>query len=303
MAGGLLSLFATYLIYPILTVVMVVVAAIIAKKNGLLKSKRLITYTLVSLIILVIPALLGFLGYHFMPYAYIVLIAVYIVLGAYNDRLLPWAFNKKKDEKKSQNGQAKKEDEKTLKYRAKIIFTLFQLLVAMLLFVLVFNLCNELKYGLWASTCMISFVLPTLLLQTYRLFIHIPMPFYKVWKYDDITYTSSTDDIDHSKLKVVRVELFKQEDDLRYTRLNVKVPEELLVGQWIKLLFDDFNKRTPHEPIDVYGKESTGWIFYVKAWVLAPRRYLDHELTVKENRIREKHLIVAKRVKYINEQE
>jgi hypothetical protein len=285
MTAEILTLFTTYLIFPIIGLLIIGIAAFVAKKNDLLKNKRLTVYMILSVLTLIVPALLGLLSYSFMPFGYIVLLGVYILAGWYNDLLLTWVFNRE-----------------NLKYRAKITFTLFQLVIAMALFVVVFNLCNDLKYGLWAATAMLAYVLPTLLLQSYRIFIRIPVPIYKVWTYEGATDFSASEEIDHTKLKVVSVELFKQEEDAQSTRINVKVPDEIQVGQWIKMLFDDYNKQSAHSPIDVDGEDSSGWIFYVKSWALAPRRYLDPDLTVKANRIREKHLIVAKRVKTINEE-
>lgn len=282
MSTSILILFTTYLIYPILGLIMIVVAALIAKKNGLMKNKRLIAYALLSALLLAVPALLGFLNYNFMPYAYIALTGFYLLTGYLNDYLLPWVFNNV-----------------DLKYRIKITFTLFQTLLAMLLFVLLFNLCNELKYGLWASTTLLSFVLPSLLVQSYRIFIYIPTPIYKVWVYDDASGFSAPEELDHSELKVVKVEVFKQEDDPKPTRINTKFHDDMILNDWIKLLLDDYNKQWAHAPIQVSGSDTSGWIFYVKSWALAPRRYLDYELTLKENRIKERHLIVGKRVRNI----
>ena len=279
------TLFTTYLIYPILGVLMIVIAAIVAKKNKLLKNKRLISYTLLSALLAALFALLGFLDYNFMPYGYIVLAIIWFVIGYYNDRLLPWAFKKKQEQE--------------LKYRTRIIYTFFQIILGMLLFALVFNLCNELKYGFWASTALLAFVLASLLHRTYDIFIHIPVLVYKVWDYGSCLGYSHPEDLDYSKLKVALLEVFKNEGDAEPIRINVKAPEELQFGDWIKLFFEDYNKKTPQAPIDVYDHDDGGWIFYVKPWLLAPRRYLDYELTVAENRIKERQLIVAKRVKNI----
>lgn len=281
MSGSVGTLFTTYLLYPIIVLVLVVVGLIVMKKNNLLRNKRLISFALLSALVLAVPALLGFLGYGFMPYGYIVISILYFFLGWSNDRLLPWVF--KKD----------------IKYRVKIGFTLFQLVAGMLLFTFLFNLCSDLKFGIWASTSMLSFILASLLLRSYEIFIHIPALVYKVWKYDSSIGSSAPEDIDHSKLKVVTVELFKQETDPEPIRINAKVPDGMLFGDWVKLLFEDYNKKSVHSPIDVYGEEGCGWIFYIKSWVLAPRKYIDYELSVNDNLIKERHLIVAKRVKNI----
>lgn len=291
MSSTLITLFTTYLIYPILMLVMVLFAAMMAKKNNLLKNKRLIAYTLLSMLILAAPALLGFLDYNYMPWAYIASAVVYFIAGYCNDKLLPWVF------KKGQGKDGKEGDE--LKYRTKIIYTVLQVVLSLLLFVLVFNMCNELKYGIWAATAMLSFILASILRRSYDIFIHIPALVYKVWNYGTCPGYATPEDIDHSKLRVVLVELFKNEGDAEPTHINAKAPEELMLGDWIKLIFEDYNIKNPNAPIDVFDYEDGGWIFYVKSWFLAPRRYLDYELTVAENRIRERHLIVAKRVKNI----
>lgn len=279
MSGSILPLFTTYLIYPLVGLLMIVVAALIAKKNGLLKNKRMITYTIISVLLLAVPALLGFLDYNFMPYGYVALAALYLLVGYYNDRVLEWVFKKE------------------VKYRVRITYMVFQLILGMLLFTLVFNLCNELKYGLWASTMMLPFVLFSLLYRTYDVFIHIPALIYKVWDYSACQGYPRPDDLDHSNLDTRDVELFKKESDTEPVHLNARVPEGFLFGDWIKLVFEDYNRKNPHAPIDVYSQEGGGWIFYVKSWFLTPRRYLDYDLTVAQNRIKKRHLIVAKRVR------
>jgi len=278
--GTIASFFTTYLIFPIIALFLIVFAVLIGKKNFLLKNKRLMVYTLLSITALTCPALLGLLYYDFMPYAYISLSCLYLILGLYNDKLLTWVFDNKK-----------------IKYHTKIIYSVFQVTLSMLFFALIFNLCNELKYGILASTVILPIILVSLLVKTYDIFIHIPALVYKVWNYDATPGYSAPEDIDHSKLKVVTVELFKQAKDSEPIHINAKVPEEMLFGDWIKLLFEDYNKKSINSPIDVSENELQGWIFYVKSWLLTPRRYIDYELTVKENRIKEKHLIVAKRVR------
>lgn len=78
------TLTITYLIYPLLGLLLVGLGVFIAKKNQLLSNKRFVLYFLISVAVLVLPALLGFFDYNFMPYGYILLSILYIILGAYN---------------------------------------------------------------------------------------------------------------------------------------------------------------------------------------------------------------------------
>lgn len=82
----------TYLPYPILGLIPVGLGVFIAKKNALLGNKRLVGYTIGAIVILTIPALLGFLDYGFMPYGYVFLAMLYLLLGSYNIRLIAWVF-------------------------------------------------------------------------------------------------------------------------------------------------------------------------------------------------------------------
>jgi hypothetical protein len=170
------TLFTTYLIYPVLTVVMVFFAAMMAKKNALLKNRRMITYTLLGMLVLAAPALMGFLDYDFMPWGYIASAVAYLIAGYFNDRWMLWVFKKVRDE------DAKDEKER-LKYRTRIIYTSIQIVLGVLVFAVLFNVCNELKYGIWAATAILPFALPSILRRSYDIFIHIQPLVYKIWNY------------------------------------------------------------------------------------------------------------------------
>lgn len=273
----------TYLLYPILGFLLVGLGVFIAKKNALLANKRLIGYAIGAVLVLTAPALLGFLDYYFMPYGYIALAFLYLILGWYNIRIVAWVL-----------GEGKK-------YRHEIILTSFVIIVSMLFFALVFNLCNELKYGAWAATCMTPLLIVSVFMQTYRIFIAIPIPVYEVWKYGDATYSDAY--FDPGTLQVLQIEIYKQEYDATATKLNVKAPDEMQFGSWFHLMINDYNLQSPHSPIDDFAtEEGGGWIFYIKPSLLSSLRYIDFNQSVKSNRIKNKHVVVAKRVKEHTEQ-
>lgn len=274
------NLLQTYLLYPLLGFLLVGLGVFIAKKNALLSNKRLVGYAIGAIVVLTIPALLGFLDYDFMPYGYVVLSLLYLLLGWYNIRLMPWIFKEES------------------KFRYEIILTLFVQIVGMLFFVLVFNLCNDLQFGPWASTCMLSFVFIALFVRSYNLFLDIPEPIYKIWKFEDSESVDMYADIDFGRLKVVTLEIYKEDGDREPLRLKGKVPDHIPFGVWVKRLIEDYNKKSPLSPIR-YTTDGVqdNWIFYRHNSVLLPKRYIDCEQTVKENRIGENCFIVAKRIR------
>ncbi|MCC8171531.1 MAG: TssN family type VI secretion system protein [Parabacteroides sp.] len=274
------TLTITYLIYPILGLLLVGLGIFIAKKNALLNNKRLIGYTIGAIVALTLPALFGFLDYDFMPYGYMSLAMLYLILGWYNIKLINWVFREE------------------YKYRHEIILTLFIQLVAMLFFTLVFNLCNDLQYGLWASTSMLAFAFVSLFVRAYDLYLEIPEPIYKLWKFADSESVDMYADIDFGRLKVVTLEIYKEDGDHKPLRLKGKVPDDIPFGVWIKRLIEDYNKKYPLAPIR-YETDGTAdnWMFYRHTSAFLPKRHIDCSLTVKDNRIHENCFIVAKRIK------
>lgn len=275
------SLTMTYLLWPLLGLLLVGLGIFLAKKNALLSNKRLIGYVLGAIVALTLPALLGFMDYAFMPYGYLAISILCLFLGWYNTRLIAWVFK-----------------DTDYKYRHEIILTLFLQLTGMLFFTLVFNLCNDLQYGLQASTSLLSFVFVSLFVQSYRLFLAIPEPIYTLWKFDDSGSVDLYSGIDFDRLKVVTLEIYKEDGDREALRLKGKVPDNIPFGVWVKRMIEDHNKSFPLSPISyATGGQQDNWIFYVHNSVLLPKRYLDCSQTVVQNRIRENSFIVAKRIK------
>lgn len=277
------EIFLPYIFLPLIGILLGVVAAIIAKKNKIVSDKKTIFFFLLTSIALALPALFGLIDYWFMPYAYIILEALYLIGGYYFLNLLE-KFIKGIEEKP---------------YYIEFLSVFIVLLISSALFTLIFNLCNELQYGLWACTCTLTFIFPTLFRKTYRSFMAIPLEVYKLWSYEDETQEINADAFDHNKIIVVELELFKQVDDIQPLNIKAKASEDIPFGIWFKVFIDDYNKRSPQSPIASSDYENSyGWIFYASSSILGQKRYIDPELTFAKNKIRDKNVVVAKRTKY-----
>ncbi len=272
---------STYLLMPILAVLFCIVAGLVAKKSKLLGNKKLIFYILLVSVLLAVPGLLGFIDYWFMPYVYISLALLYLVLGWYN---IKWIRHFWPDiEKRS--------------YFVEFFVHFLMMFIGAAFFSLIFNLCNELQYGIWACTCLSTFVFPSLYMQTYRKYLDIPLEVYKEWIFSNNEDFSSFEMMDYNKLLVMEVELFKNVNDLTPTKIKAKAPDNMSFGKWFQKFLTDYNTKFPLTPIQIYSDEDAHkWIFYIKRSFFHPRRYIDYELTILENKIKEKYVIIAKRV-------
>ena len=68
-------------------------------------------------------------------------------------------------------------------YTYELTLTLLLMIIGMVLYSFVFDLCNDLQYGLWASTAMLPFLFVSVFRRTYYSFLDIPLEIYKVWNY------------------------------------------------------------------------------------------------------------------------
>ena len=272
-----------YLLMPLIALVLGVVMFFIAKKNNLLGNKKMIFYFLLSCLILVLPALLGFIDYWFMPYAYIGLMVFYLILGYFNLDVLAEVIDGFKEKP----------------YYVEFLFVFILMFVGMAFFSLVFNLCNELQYGLWASTCLLPFIIPTLFLKAYRTYMDIPLEVYRIWSYSEESGEVTADNFDSSKIIVVELEIFRQSEDTEPSNIKAKSSEITPFGAWFKTFIVDYNKRSPQTPI-AYTDEfnSYGWMFYTNTSILGRQRHIDPDLSLAKNKVKEKNIIIAKRVQH-----
>jgi len=291
------TLLSSYLLMPILAMVMGFIAFFVAKRNKLLSNRKLIFYVLLMSVLLCAPALLGFIPYIFMPYLYILLQALYLLAGYYGVIFVRKHLPEMKKKNSSDDGERKNP------FLVIFLFQFVIMFIAAALFSTVFNLCSELKYGIWASTCLLSFIFPPLFWETYNKYMIIPPEIFKTWNYSKSTQTFPAP-TDYDRLLVMEIELYKTLADVAPMKIKAKAPDNIPFGVWFKMFLTDYNYKFPRERIEYEDpKDSYSWIFYVKRSFFLPRKYIDHELTVVENRIKEKHTILAKRVSEDKKQE
>lgn len=273
-----------YLLLPLIGVILGIAMFIIGKKNGLLNNKKLIYFFVASCVVLALPALLGYIDYWFMPYAYICLQLFYLILGSFFLSLL------KTIEKDIENKP----------YYIEFLFVLVVMLVGIGLFSLIFNLCNELQYGLWACTCILPFIFPSLFRKTYYTFLEIPLEVYKVWSYSNQDeHIWDENELENNRIIVVELELAREASDTASLNIKAKASENMPFGFWFKVFLNDYNIKSSATPI-IYNdyQDSYGWIFYRLSSVLGRKKYIDADLTFSQNKIREHQIIIAKRTRY-----
>lgn len=231
------KIFTAYLLLPIITILMGLVVLIVAKKNKLLSDKKAIIYLLSSTLVLALPGLLGYLNVNFMPYGYIGLEVFYLFLGYFNSVLLKRMIVTLKDRS----------------FGWTFLLLLLQTGIGLALFSVLFNLTNDFQYGVWAGTCLLSFLVIPLFEQAFQAYLVIPVEIYKMRIYEENRPTSltlQTAPIDTNELLVFEIEIYKSPLDSKPIRLKAKAKKDMIFGDWYELIISDYNQKKFSAPID-----------------------------------------------------
>lgn len=97
-------------------------------------------------------------------------------------------------------------------------------------------MCNELKYGIWASTCILSYSFVSLFRQTYHTFINIPLEIYEVWTYSPDKKVDRFNFRDCNE--VLKIELFKSVRDSEPHRIIAKSKDSLIFSEWFQYVLE-----------------------------------------------------------------
>ena len=282
------TLLTAQFILPIIAILMGVIAIFVAKKQQLLSDKKAVLYIVLSSLIFSLFGWLGFLQVDFMPIGYVLLQLLYLVIGYFNYIYL-------KEFCKSLN------DSPFWKY---FLVLLIQLFMSIALFSLFFNISNDFKYGLWASTCLLSIVVSPLFVQTFQSYLKIPIEIYKIRTYDGNSLNNSSSSIENENLLVFEIEFYKNLTDEKPIRLKAKATKEMIFGDWFELIVSDYNARKTSSLIEYYDKKDEyGWIFYTKPSLFSPKKYIDPDLSFQENKLPEKNMIIGSRIFKVAESE
>ena len=279
------SFFISYLFAPIFFVIAAAVMSIVNKKNKLLSNRRLIITVLVTALILGVPGLLGFMGLQFMPWGYLFCQFLYLTFGI----IYVWLASKYYE---------------TQLIEKKWFFMLASLISCLLgvyLFKLGFNWLNDMKYGVYASSSVLIFLLPPVFWWAYVAYLSIPLEIYKVWQYPKTPEDISMEHLDFNRLMVLELDIYKNTDDPEPLKVKAKAPPNMNFGLWFQKFIDDYNLKFPKAPVQYKfnNSESYKWIFYTKPSFFKQRRFIDPDMNIEENRITESLTIYAKRVSEI----
>lgn len=289
----LLLFFLKYLLAPLLAIGLTILLYIVAKQKAELNLKKLIIFMLLLILLLALPSLLGFLRYEFIWGGLVITICSYLGIGLlFNGFTTTKLFSR-------------------IGFKENRWLPLLALLppvvIASWIYYFVFGWANQLGYELLAMLTPLWFLLPPLYVFSRDLYLYIPTPFYKPWIIDD---TANDDEywnnVDTFRLMQVTVKVKRDPEEQDYASFSVKLPEDVVLGQWFNRFVADQNIRFPNNAIVTQSEtDAYGWIVYTHRWLPIPifTRVLDFDSNVTDNRIKSNATLYVRRVSQSQEDE
>ncbi|RYF72581.1 MAG: hypothetical protein EOO39_11910 [Cytophagaceae bacterium] len=277
--------FLTYLLVPIVTLVLATSLAAINQRKSLLSGRKLLISVAQFTLPMALAGLFGMIDLWFMPYYYLLMAVVFLIEGMLYVRQLVRLMG----------------DEQRTEPLFVALLTLLILLIGGYSFGWVFNYFSTLKYGFWAATCLFPFAIPLVFARTYDALVAIPNEVHKVWYYPRQAKEIEFEGVDYYRLMILEVELRKDPANTAEGPVKVKAraTQDLSFGLWFQKFIDDYNYKFPNDPIVTESPDQAayGWLFYyVRPSIFSLRRYIDFDVSVAQNRLSERHIIQAKRV-------
>jgi hypothetical protein len=283
------DIFISHLLLPIVSIVLVTVVTVLNKNNQQVSLKELLIFLFLCCLILALPGLSSWLEPNFVPVFYLYLQLLFLGLGYFYMKRISQYFSSR---------------DEIWNKGMMLLCTLIVLCLGCFLFSLLFNYVGDLPYGLMASTCTFTMVIPLLFSWAYSALLDIPSEIFKVWVFNphikDPDFTSET----LNRIRVLELELSKKPDEADFIKVKAKAPDSFVFGDWFQLFLHDYNSKYLDNPISnkSEGGNMYQWIFYTKPSFLLGKRYIDHDKSIEENNIEEKHTIMCKRVDNIYRQ-
>jgi hypothetical protein len=141
------------------------------------------------------------------------------------------------------------------------------------------------------------FLAPVFIVTAFNHFTDIPVRVFKVWSFPPPGTLSDPNDSEMADPIIVNFRICKGVNDDR-TVFKAKAPKGLTFGRLFYYFIMDYNSRYPDNPILINERENSyfKWSFLMTRSVFSGKVYLDPDLTISDNKIKENSSITCERI-------
>ncbi|WP_281322577.1 TssN family type VI secretion system protein [Flavobacterium aestivum] len=280
----MLPFFLKYLLAPLL---ILIITFIMSQFSGIkIKTKSAIVFVLCFSLIAALPCLFAFFNNEFIWLGLLFSVFYYLMLGIGLIYFMDTALFQNMNVQDSAP--------------AKLFLFLIVTILSSWIYYLVFNYIAISSYAHISMLNILWVFVGIFFIESKKKFLQIPDPFYEYWRVGrerkDIDYW---DNIDKFRLMQVSINIKKKANSEFFSKFDVKIAQEVNLGNWFDKFIEDQNYRFPNDAIESSAEnEDSGWIFYTAKYFSFPlfiRKLNPHE-TIAESKLKNKQIIFAKRV-------
>ena len=256
-------------------------------ENKSLSVKFFIIYSVCTLLLFAIIACETFFNFESPTTIYLVNMGVFSCIGILHTYLV-------------RNYMGLEENESFL---PELIFTFYVTMLGAAIYTFLFGWLHDGKnasYSLIFASSIILVFIPFLFYRSFVFLVAIPAPIFKKWYYpvgDDVEIAE--EEYADDRIRVLKLEVVHSlSSPENIATSKIKGPIRVELGKVFAYFISYWNDEQPGNQIDFVDEYSQayGWNFYLKPKWYSGTVYLDPDLTVAENDLKDGDVIIAERV-------
>jgi Type VI secretion system, TssN len=157
---------------------------------------------------------------------------------------------------------------------------------------------NELSYVTYLAATLLFFTIPTFTYGLFEMATSIPVKLHKRWFYPLNTKYPLPQASEMRNIIILNFVFQKKEDDNQITNFKVKAPKAIDYGRLFYYFINDYNEKNPTGKIKYVDEKDQpfGWYFYTKPKWFGSSQYIDPELAIDANNIKDGETIICQRI-------
>lgn len=157
---------------------------------------------------------------------------------------------------------------------------------------------QELEYMFYFFATMLFFLIPTFIFTLFQTAISIPAKLHKRWFYPTNTKYPAPQISEMRNIIIVNLVFTKKANDTTIINFKVKAPRAFDFGKLFYYFINDYNEKNPNNQVhylDDYN-QPYGWYFYTKPKWFSSSDYIDPEMAIDTNNIKDGETIICQRI-------
>ena len=189
------------------------------------------------------------------------------------------------------------------KFEAKAIYKELAIAIVSAVFLIAFIVMivshfHELDYVFYLTGSAFAFIVPTFCYVLFETAVSIPAKLHKRWFYPVSARYPAPQISDMRNVIIVNLIFQKKANEKQIINFKVKAPRAFEFGKLFYYFINDYNEKNPNSRIHFVddANEPYGWYFYTKPKWFGSSEYIDPELAVDTNNIKDGETIICQRI-------